>query len=1035
MTTTTKAALRLAGCMAVLTIAQAPWIAAAKAQAAPATYDFAIPAQSLSQSLRSYGRVTHQQVVFDASHVDAITAPALKGRLTAQAALDGLLQGTHLAARRGANGILIVAPQTAEVAPLPAPAAKGEDIVVTGSRIKSRSGGPSPVTRLSNADLADLSPQSLPAGLAKMPVFQPVKSSDSASDGGYQPTGNYLDLWGLGPIRTLVLEDGHRVPSTYYDGNVDINTLPQLLVKRVEVVTGGASAVYGSDAVSGVANFILDHDYNGIKGQVQGGLSTYGDGQSVRASIAHGFRIGDRAHFEWSAEYFHRAGISAQPRAFGNAAVSIVGSGTAASPLQQLSDTRLNTSTFGGLVTTGPFAGQQFLSDGTLAAFNAGAKTNTSGIAVGGDGSYRRDTNLLPSLTTAQFFGRFDYDVGGSTRAYVQASYANTATSSHEQNLISTASSTPLTIYSGNAYLLPQYQAALTASNTSSFNLARYNEDFGNILGLHDRTTAFTVRAGLNGSVFKNFDWEVFYTYGVGRTSQLTTGNVNTERLYAALDAVRDASGNIVCRSSLVSPGAFPGCQPLNVLGAGNASQAAINYITGDTYWAATNTMHDLGGNLTGTVLDGWAGPIKASAGVEYRHQILREVSTVPDNTFDITGLRVGLNGGTAAVGTQLWTKNVSAPAYGTQSVYEANLELSVPILRDLPFARSASISAAGRFTHYSTSGSAQTWRLGLEWQPVAGLNLRATRSRDIRAPTLYELYQGQTATISGYTDYLTGANGQILNISQGNPDLKPEVARNLTIGGTYSPPAIRGLTLSLDYYDIRISNAIGSLSGLTTSVEKICIASGGASPLCSLVARPLGPTDTSAANAPTANYKENENIAQVFSRGFVVGFDYGFNLERLSRRLGGHAGMNVQWTHEPVLKTQALPGAVITNAAGTALAPVDRITAVLKYGINKTNAGVTLRYFSAFHYSADPTLIDIDPSSGAYVQTDLNLSQGFTVRNVPVTAFFNVNNLFNVTGGLYEASSSNPGLIYPAAPFADQIGRYFTLGLRFGRL
>jgi hypothetical protein len=105
------------------------------------------------------------------------------------------------------------------------------------------------------------------------------------------------------------------------------------------------------------------------------------------------------------------------PRPFGDASVSITGSGTAASPLAQVANTRLNTSTFGGLVTNGPFAGQQFLSDGTLAAFNKGTATNTAGISVGGDGSYRRDTNLLPSLTTAQFFGRFDYDVSEHTNS------------------------------------------------------------------------------------------------------------------------------------------------------------------------------------------------------------------------------------------------------------------------------------------------------------------------------------------------------------------------------------------------------------------------------------------------------------------------------------------------------------------------------------------------------------------------------------------------------------------------------------------
>ena len=164
-----------------------------------------------------------------------------------------------------------------------------EQVVVTGSRIaNSAAQAPTPVTALSNEQLANLSSQSIAAGLAKLPVFAPVRGSDTASDGGYQATGNYLDIYGLGPIRTLVLMDGHRVTSTYFDGTVDINTLPQMLVQRVEVVTGGASAVYGSDAVSGVANFILDKHYEGLKGVFQGGISTYGDAKSFRAGLAGG---------------------------------------------------------------------------------------------------------------------------------------------------------------------------------------------------------------------------------------------------------------------------------------------------------------------------------------------------------------------------------------------------------------------------------------------------------------------------------------------------------------------------------------------------------------------------------------------------------------------------------------------------------------------------------------------------------------------------------------------------------------------------
>ncbi|HEU0096044.1 MAG TPA: TonB-dependent receptor, partial [Rhizomicrobium sp.] len=576
------------------------------------------------------------------------------------------------------------------------------------------------------------------------------------------------------------------------------------------------------------------------------------------------------------------------------------------------------------------------------------------------------------------------------------------------------------------------YQAQLTATNTPSFNLARYNEDFGNLLALHDRTTAISMTAGLQGKVFGDYDWEAYYTHGVGRTAQLTTNNTNTQRLYASLDAVRDpATGNAVCRVSITAPGAYPGCVPMNVLGVNTASQASINYVNGNTAWAATSTLDDFGGNVTGKLLDGWAGPIKGAVGVEYRLQSLTETSTVPDNTFNPQYLRVGLNGSTPSVGTQLWTKNITAPAHGADSVYEGDLELDIPLLKDLPLVQSLSGSLAGRFTQYSISGSAQTWRLGLEWQPIDDVKIRATRSRDIRAPTLYDLYQGQSATISGYNDFLTNANGQILNQSQGNPKLVPEVARNTTAGIAYQPSWLPNFSASLDYFHVAIDNAISSVSGISNTTEKICIASGGVSPLCSLVVRPFQITNTTPANAPTLNLNEKENIALNYAEGIVVGVDYAKSLSDIAASLDGTINAHLQWTHQPTLKNQSLPGTVITNTAGTALAPVDRVALTVGYGLDALNAAVTLRYFSPFHYSPDPTLIVSQPPSTPYLQTDVDLSYDFVTEGQPLTGFLNINNLFNAHGGQYEASSSNPGLIYPAAPFADEIGRYFTVGLR----
>ena len=193
-------------------------------------------------------------------------------------------------------------------------------MVVTGTRIRTNGNDlPTPVVVVSAAQLQSTTPSNIPDGLNKLPIFDPATTSNSPQLGtngiSTKPTGNFLDIRGLGPIRTLILMDGDRVPGTFYDTTVDTNMLPQMLVQRVEVVTGGASAVYGSDAISGVVNFILDTKYDGLKGLIQGGISNYDDARSFRAGIAGGEDIGDRGHFIWSLEYYLRDGVPEFTRA------------------------------------------------------------------------------------------------------------------------------------------------------------------------------------------------------------------------------------------------------------------------------------------------------------------------------------------------------------------------------------------------------------------------------------------------------------------------------------------------------------------------------------------------------------------------------------------------------------------------------------------------------------------------------------------------------------------------------------------------
>ena len=612
-----------------------------------------------------------------------------------------------------------------------------KSVTVTGSRIVSNGNdAPTPVTVVSSAQLLTTTPTGIPDGLNKLPAFTasntPNNPVSGANGRGMGEPGNFLNLRNLGAIRTLILEDGHRVPGTFYDTTVDTDMLPQMLIQRVEVVTGGASAVYGSDAVSGVVNFILDHKFEGIKGIVQGGESGRGDARNFRVGVANGFDVGSSGHFEWSAEYSDRDAIthqSARPLGKNNSAA--VGSGTVAKPYVFATNLRTSNVSFGGLATSGPFSGQQFLANGQLGAFNPGVATTTANDSVGGDGGYQADEYLLPVLNNGQVFARYDDQVTSTIHGYVEARDAFSRTYEANQGFTNVPTGFPITIYSGNAFLPASAQAQLTATKTSSFSLNRSDDmDLAPLLGLTSQTGAQSVSAGLNGTL-DSFNWDLNYTHGQSRNMLTTTNNVNSERFYAAIDAVNNpATGQVVCNATIATPGAFPGCVPYNLFGANNSSAAAKAYVDGTTSWTASNGLDDFNANLTGTAFDGWAGPVKVAAGVEYRLANLNVVTSVPDNSFNPTNLRLGPNGnslpGSYPTSNLGWFKEVQSPANGAEDVSEGNVELDAPLLKNLPLVELLSFNGAYRYTLYSTAGegnfarfSANTWKLGLEWQVI----------------------------------------------------------------------------------------------------------------------------------------------------------------------------------------------------------------------------------------------------------------------------------------------------------------------------
>jgi outer membrane receptor protein involved in Fe transport len=1012
------------------------WLwATANALAAQA---ISIPSEDLRSALDDYIRQSGLQLIYNVDDISGVISHEVRG-LSPNAALNRMLEGTGISAKRDSSGAVIISRRAERHGgPVAVEPPTLESVTVTGTRILNNQQFPPPVTAISTRELSRLAPSNLPDGLNKLPMFAPAQTSNSAVSGangrGFRPNGNFLDLRGLGPNRTLILQDGLRVPATFYDGTVDTNTLPQMLVERVEIVTGGASAVYGSDAVSGVVNFILNRQLEGFKALLQAGISQYGDAKSFRAGLAGGQDVFDHGHILWSLEYYDRAAITDQgARAYGNLGTAIVGSGTSANPYLLVTGIRKSDASFGGLATSGPFAGQQFIDGGVLAAFNAGSPTGTGGASIGGDGGIVHNEYLLPVMTTFQTFARMDYGLTSDLEAHIQASYAGSRTFEANQIIFNTSSAYPLTIYSGNAFLSQAEQAALTATSTDFFTFNRFDDDLSRRLGLKYQTSAATISGGLKGVAWDGYSWNASYTHGETRTRMTTLNNANAQRLYAAVDAVRDPqTGSVVCRVSLTAPGAYPSCVPLDLFGPHAPSEAALNYVEGTTAWTAHNGLDDFVANITGRLFDGWAGPIKAAAGMEYQLQTLSLTTTVPDTGFNPQYLRVGgADGSSVPAGNLKWIKETQSAAQGDGSVYESDIELDVPLLGGLPGIELLSFDGAYRYTHYSTAGPANTWKVALDWQAIDDIRLRGSYSRDIRAPTLFDLFQGPLTSSSGISDSLTNTSGNVNTTQAGNPDLKPEVAHNATAGLVFTP--WDDISLSLDYFHIDINNAIGAVTGGNPIIQNLCLASSGTSPLCKLIVRPISYNDTSSANFPLQFFQLKENIAKTYTEGIDLQANYQVELSRLDPSWNGTLHTGLFWTHQPVLKTQTLPGTLITNAAGTAQIPVDRMALTAGTRIGPYSLELLERYQSGFHQNANPTLIFDVPDVRAYFQTDLDLSYDFASWGQNLTTFLNIGNLFNAQGGIYQIPSytGSPGLNYPVGPGADIVGRYFTLGVR----
>jgi iron complex outermembrane recepter protein len=545
----------------------------------------------------------------------------------------------------------------AQEAPAPAEDEVLAEVTVTGSRIQRAVGmtTPTPVAALSADELRSMSPTSVTEALVRMPQFynsQTAENFGSPSNGFFlSPGGGSLNLRGIGSKRTLTLLDGHRqVPSTAF-GGPDINLFPDEVLKRVEVVTGGASAAYGTDAVSGVVNYILDKSFEGFRASAQGGVTERGDGENQKYSLSFGRALGEKSHLIFSAghskqneivgyegrEWYKGCGYMQNPNvpsnvdaistvippvipaAWNNAQYTAANGGHSAAnprlvPACNLHNTQL---TYDGLVTVGTSL-YELQPDGSAIPFLSTRPTNpsiigaarNSGVQIGGGGqnlSYT-DAQILPSSARKNVFAYLDHDFTENFTVYGQGMFGwQTLTQYGRVGDIGSAPPQVFTIQRNNAYLPSSLASIMDAAGATTATMTRAGtrEDWG-AGSFSNKNDTSTLTLGFNGTIetdgfFNGWSVDGHVQYGKNKLDAAQVGGIRLDRIYLAADAVRTTNGSIVCNvnnpttTSNNNIADVPDCVPLNIFGRGNASQGAIDWIKGFDPGVAVTTRPFLG--------------------------------------------------------------------------------------------------------------------------------------------------------------------------------------------------------------------------------------------------------------------------------------------------------------------------------------------------------------------------------------------------------------------------------------------------------
>jgi outer membrane receptor protein involved in Fe transport len=884
------------------------------------------------------------------------------------------------------------------------------DIVVTGTRV-TRDGydAPTPTTVLGSDLIEAKAPTTIIDALVTLPAFKNSSSSQTAGVGQAGSGGqSFANLRGLGANRTLVLLDGQRFTPSTSIATVDIGVLPNALIQRIDVVTGGASAAYGSDAVAGVVNFVLDNRFTGTKGDVEAGITAFGDNRTLKGSLTAGLPFAERGHFVISGEYVDAKGVLPNARPDTEYPAATLFTNPAWTPTNGqfrrliLPYVYTRTNALGGLIIGGPLGGTEFGPGGTTFRQPVGTFPGTSTHVLPGRfddepwGSSLGFSALPQKKATA--YSRLSWDVTDGLTAYATGVIALNEPGPFYSSPHNTLITGPLTIQRDNAFLPEPVRQQMTTLGLQTISVGRYSEDFGGSVVSRKNTTKRAV-IGLQGDLGSGWNLDAYAQYGRNRAIFEIERNVIRANFPLAVDAVDEglvrngtANGNIVCRSSLANPN--NGCIPLNIFGPfarrpDTVSPPALGYVFGTSRAVLDLTQKVAAVSVSGEPFSTWAGPVSLAAGAEWREESAKQEV---DPISQAGGYALG---------------NPRALS-GSFNVKEGFAEAVVPLAQDAPLLRSLDLNGAVRWTDYSTSGSVVTWKIGANWEPVDGIRFRGTRSRDIRAPNILELFSSRVQSTAGVLDPVTNTSPTLQTFSLGNPGLRPEEADTTSAGVVVRPSFVPGLALSVDYYRINVKDAIATLS--LQDIVNRCV--GGNQDLCGLITR-VGGQITEIQNPYL-------NLQSLKTDGLDIELSYNAPV--------GEGTFTTRFLANRVFSYAISDGIIEIDRAGDMVNAQPKWTgnATFGYRLDKFNAFVDVNYIGSGKYDVtftNPTDInDNTISSRVFINTQLSYDFGNGENRREV--FVAVSNLFN---------ERPPAIfVYSGGPNYDRIGRAIRAGFRF---